>query len=295
MIFVVTLHAQIPGQTVDDPIVGGSSQISSQEKKAENQQPSTSQPTGTSQKPSTSPAISVNTPSPNLLSFRSLKMLPGDLIQDQKAMWKSPAKIHRKQLLWLAPFSTATAALLILDERANREVQELPGLRTPSNSISRFGGATATFSVIGAFALYGQVGHNNHAGETGFLGLEALIDSALLGGALKLVSQRSRPLQNNGEGRFLTGGSSFPSGHAITTWALATVIADEYPDRPVLRYGALGWAAAISLSRIGSQNHFPSDVFVGATFGYLIGHYVAHHPKSGRSAKRHLAPRLQVG
>jgi membrane-associated phospholipid phosphatase len=37
---------------------------------------------------------------------------------------------------------------------------------------------------------------------------------------------------------------------------------------------AYGGAGVIALSRIPVQAHFPSDVFVGATLGYVIGHYV---------------------
>lgn len=284
MFLVVTVHAQTSSRIEDKPIVG--SQPSSQEQRDDPQQPSTSQPADINQECSKPHAVSANTPSLNLFSFRSLKMLPGQLIQDQKTIWESPAKIRKKQLLWFVPFSAATAALLITDERTNREVQESPGLQAPSNGVSRFGGTSATLGIVGAFALFGQVGHSDRARQAGFVGLEALIDSAVVGGLIKVISERSRPTQNNGEGQFFSGGSSFPSGHAITTWALATVIAEEYPDKPLLRYGAWGWATAISLSRIGGQHHFPSDVLVGSTFGYLIGRYVAHS-KSAKALTRH--------
>jgi hypothetical protein len=73
--------------------------------------------------------------------------------------------------------------------------------------------------------------------------------------------------------------SSFPSGHATASWALARVIAAEYPGWPT-RLCAYGFATAISVSRITGRRHFPSDVVVGSTFGYLIGDYVVRHHSS---------------
>ncbi|HMD21032.1 MAG TPA: phosphatase PAP2 family protein, partial [Alloacidobacterium sp.] len=33
----------------------------------------------------------------------------------------------------------------------------------------------------------------------------------------------------------------------------------------------------VSVSRVLARQHFPSDVIVGSTFGYLIGDYVFRH------------------
>ena len=40
------------------------------------------------------------------------------------------------------------------------------------------------------------------------------------------------------------------------------------------RCAAYAFALAISASPVTSRQHFPSDVLVGGTFGYLIGGYV---------------------
>jgi membrane-associated phospholipid phosphatase len=73
--------------------------------------------------------------------------------------------------------------------------------------------------------------------------------------------------------------SAFSSGHAATSWALARVIAAEYPGW-LTKVGVYGFATAISASRITARQHFPSDVVVGSTFGYLIGGYVIRHHSS---------------
>ncbi len=55
---------------------------------------------------------------------------------------------------------------------------------------------------------------------------------------------------------------------------MASVIADEYKDRPLVRFSAYGLATAVSIARYTGRNHFLSDSLVGGAIGYGIGHYV---------------------
>ena len=73
-----------------------------------------------------------------------------------------------------------------------------------------------------------------------------------------------------------------PSGHSITAWSFAHVVANRYPSwhTKLLVYGM---AATVSVSRVLAREHFPSDVLVGSTMGYLIGGYVVH--KRGEISK----------
>ncbi|HEV7842047.1 MAG TPA: phosphatase PAP2 family protein, partial [Pyrinomonadaceae bacterium] len=119
--------------------------------------------------------------------------------------------------------------------------------------------------------------------EMGLLGAEALIDSGIVAQGFKLATQRTRPREDDAGGEFFDGGNSFPSGHATSAWSLATVFAYEYgKHRPLVRVGAYGLAAAVSLSRYTGRNHFLSDVLVGSAIGYGIGRYVyrTHHDPS---------------
>jgi hypothetical protein len=49
---------------------------------------------------------------------------------------------------------------------------------------------------------------------------------------------------------------------------------------------AYAFALAISASSVTSRQHFPSDVLVGAAFGYLIGGYVVRHQVSSARQNR---------
>ena len=59
---------------------------------------------------------------------------------------------------------------------------------------------------------------------------------------------------------------------------MASVIGSEYPGW-LTRAAVYGLAGTVSVSRVLSEQHFPSDVLVGSVTGWLIGHYVyhAHH------------------
>lgn len=62
---------------------------------------------------------------------------------------------------------------------------------------------------------------------------------------------------------------SFPSGHSITAFAIATPLGLNYPS---LFYGLLFCALSIALSRIMLGLHFLSDVVVGCSIGFVLGY-----------------------
>jgi len=203
-----------------------------------------------------------------------------NILDDQRAIWTSPFRLRGSDAKWLAPLGLSTVALIATDRRTSGELVEngdnLDRLRI-SRDISRFGSLYATAGAAGVIYLAGRATHNDHLRETGLLGAEALIDSSIVVTALKTASQRQRPPEDHSSGEFFEGGSSFPSGHAISAWSLATVIAQEYGHhRPLVQVGAYGLATAVSLSRYTGRNHFLSDVLVGSAMGYGIGRYVYH-------------------
>ena len=203
-----------------------------------------------------------------------------NILKDQRAIWTSPFHLHGTDAKWLAPLGLSTVALITTDRRTSGKLVEqgdnLSRLRI-SKDISRLGSLYATGGVAGVLYLTGRATHNDRLRETGLLAGEALIDSAIVVNVLKTVSQRQRPPVDNSSGEFFDGGSSFPSGHAISAWSLATVIAQEYGHhRPLVQVGVYGLATAVSLSRYTGRNHFLSDVLVGSALGYGIGRYVYH-------------------
>jgi membrane-associated phospholipid phosphatase len=206
-----------------------------------------------------------------------------NILRDQRAIWTSPFRLRREDAKWLAPLGLSTAAFIATDRRTADELGEngnnLNRLRV-SKDISRLGECYTTGGIAATFYLVGRVSGDRRARETGLLGMEALIDGGIVSSGLKFVTQRPRPLTlNKRDNDFFDGGNSFPSGHATSAWALATVIANEYKHHPLVQVTAYGLATAVSLSRYTGRNHFLSDVLVGSAIGYGIGRYVyrQHH------------------
>jgi membrane-associated phospholipid phosphatase len=202
-----------------------------------------------------------------------------NVLHDQEAIWTSPFRLRGRDARWLAPLGLGTAALIATDRRTGDEIAESTRQLNASRIVSYAGSAYGLGGIAATFYLFGRARHDERARETGLLGAEALIVSAIVLTALKEITQRGRPLSGRDRSEFFDGGASFPSGHSIEAWSLATVIANEYHHRPWVQIGAYGIASAVSLSRFTGRNHYLSDVLVGSTAGYGIGRYVyrTHH------------------
>lgn len=219
-------------------------------------------------------------PTPQPAATPSLeKQFLKNVLHDQKAIWTSPFHLRGRDARWLAPLGLATAAFIATDQSTGDEIAESRRQLHASRIVSYAGSDYGTGGLALTFYLVGRARHDDRARETGLLGAEALVDSAIVVTALKEITQRSRPLSGKSRSDFFDGGSSFPSGHSIAAWSLATVISREYHDRPVVQFAAYGIAGAVSVARFTGEKHYLSDVLVGSALGYGIGRYVyhAHH------------------
>lgn len=202
-------------------------------------------------------------------------------VQDQIGIYLAP--FRKSALKWDIGLTAVTGGLMVVDPNASRQFSGTSS--TPSLQASDVG-LYGTMGTVGIFYLSGAMTDNPHAKETGFLGAEALANTAITYTLLKTATGRERPQVGDGNGRFWHYnrlGSSFPSGHAALTWAGASVIAHEYPKRwvQVLSYGT---ATAVAFTRYSGRAHFPSDVVVGSAFGYLIGRHIFNsHCRKGIS------------
>lgn len=221
-------------------------------------------------------------PEPREGVSRNFLGLVKDFVGDQKGIWTSPGRLRFDDTEWLVPFAGITTGLFVTDRQVSghlaADIKTQQHYRTIATD-----GAFALAGVGGGLALWSAFSHNEHQRETGFLSGEAAIDSLVVVEALKYGFQRQRPYEGNGAGHFFSGGTSFPSEHSAAAWSIAGIIAHEYPGR-LPRLFAYGLATAVSLARIRSRDHFPSDVLVGSGMGYLISQYVYskhHDPELG--------------
>ena len=213
---------------------------------------------------------------------RTFSGLVKDFLGDQRSIWTSPERLRFDDTEWLVPLAGFTTGLFLTDRQVSGHLAADIKTQQHYRSIAT-DGSFALAGVGGGLAVWSAFSHNDHQRETGFLSGEAGIDSLIVAEALKYSFQRQRPFEGNGGGHFFSSGTSFPSEHSAFAWSVAGIIAHEYPGR-LPRLFAYGLATTVSLSRIQSRDHFPSDVLVGSALGYLISQYVYskhHDPELG--------------
>ena len=206
-----------------------------------------------------------------------------DLGEDEKGIFTSPLRVHPKDAYWLMPLGAATGLALAYDADASNVLGVDANRTNIANNITNFGSYYATGAESAGIYFLGLAERNPKLAETGRLGAEAILASGTVTLVTKMASNRQRPLQGNRRGSFWADGtshwefdSSFPSDHATASMALARVIAGEYPHWYVA-LPAYGFAESIGISRILANQHFPSDVLVGQSIGFLAGTYVLNH------------------
>ena len=179
----------------------------------------------------------------------------------------------------------ATTGLVFLDSHDTpyfRRTQTFQGFNRTFSGTNT-GIAEGTFPVALFLAGYGR--HSPYMQQTALLAAEAFADAQIVSEVMKNLGRRLRPSEippngdfghtwYKGRGGILIDRGSFPSGHGIGAFALATVIAHRYHRHRWVPWAAYGAATLVSFSRVTLQSHFPSDVFAGAALGYSIGHFV---------------------
>ena len=209
---------------------------------------------------------SVPAPSPKPPDFSlppvDLKSLPRNLLMDQKNLWLTPFHMTTADLHWLVPLGIAGAALVASDTAIEKHVPTNP--TTVSHAVTASNLGLGAFAAVGGgMFLLGHITDNDQERETGVLSGEAALDAFIDTEALSYALGRERPFSGDGRGRFFQGGDSFPSEHSAISFAIASVIAHEYPGimTEILAYGAAG---GVSAARFAGQKHFASDLAVGA-------------------------------
>jgi hypothetical protein len=218
------------------------------------------------------------------LVHRSVKRI----LEDQKGIYLAP--FEPAHLKYDAGLLGGTAVFLVTDRHIENN---LPGghyqLYQDASNIA-IGGLSVT---LGGVWLYGIKGDHPHAKETGVLELETLVNTFLIYTPMQLVAGRQRPDEGNGNGDFWKHhniNTSFPGGHAMFTFAMATVVSHEYSQKwvQVLAYSA---ASIVTVSRFMARDHWSSDMFIGSALGIGIGAHIFHahcDPQLSDSCKHHV-------
>jgi len=207
-----------------------------------------------------------------------------NILHDQKEIWLFPVSVARGHHLKPVLILTGITAVLVagVDNPSGRYFQHTQAFSRFNNVCSGKNTSIAMFAVPSAVYVVGLLRKDSYAQHTFLLAGEAIIDSEILTTVMKDIDRRLKPVEvpPNGnfadtwfqanQGSLIRGIGSFPSGHTIAAFSVATVFADRYPKYKWVAYGLAG---LVGFSRVSLQSHHPSDVFAGAVLGYAIAHY----------------------
>jgi membrane-associated phospholipid phosphatase len=178
----------------------------------------------------------------------------------------------------------AVAAGALLDKPVDRFMQR----HESSAALRNWGKAGKAVPVALAGAAAGAVFFGDARMQNiGLISLESIAGAAALSIGAKHVVGRARPVEGQGPWARTADKSnaSFPSNHSAVAFAAVTPFAQEY-DAPWL----YGLAAASSMGRVASRQHWVSDVVGGGVLGYAMGSWLWQAQRSNTRSQFAINP-----
>ena len=181
-----------------------------------------------------------------------------------------------------------------------------------SNTISKctdvFGEEYFILPSVALTYAISAINKDNRLRNVSLAVLQSFVYAEVASAGLKVLTCRERPTANNQQptvngqqstansqtwhGPFATFEStSFPSGHAMRSFALATTVAGFYPEKKWVGIVSYSLATMTSVGRVAGKEHWTSDVIVGAALGYFIGRgVVKFNEKIGNVSSLEIQP-----
>jgi len=250
------------------------------------------------------PSLPAAKPGSGEFSFRSISR---DFLKDAGQIWSYPVHIRSRDILPIAGLAVLTGFLIANDEAIHRGFMDYrethAWVRGVSPVITQMGSYGA-WGTVAVFLGVGLIGGDNKSTETAVLASSAMLQSGILVTFLKGIFGRQRPYWADGVDhwsgpvgffkRFESGQQgrydSFPGGHTITAFSLATVVAMQYQKSVWVPIVAYATATGVALSRVTENKHWLSDSLVSSVLGYVIGRLVVRNHRS----RYHLTPTAGV-
>jgi membrane-associated phospholipid phosphatase len=208
-------------------------------------------------------------------------------VNDAWALLKSPADWDSTSFLLYPSIVLATYFLMIVDEPLS---DGIAGNKKYTGSTfikaAEYYGRNITSELSAAgFTLTGIVFDDEDLVRIGLEIFESYYFANNIHSVVKRLFGRARPFENKGTTHFDPSAerpnprNAIPSGHATLSFSLSTVLA-SHVDNTYLKILAYTPAVLTCFSRVYQQQHWPSDVFLGAAIGCLVGNFVVNRHRN---------------
>jgi membrane-associated phospholipid phosphatase len=216
----------------------------------------------------------------------SWKRLIPNILDVQKHIWTLPVRlVQGHDLIPTASILGVTGALVAADPPAANYFRGTNSFHGFNNVFTSNATTIGTILAPVSFYAAGLIRHDKRMQETALLAGEALVDAEVVSTVLKGATRRLRPADILRTGNFsdnwydskgsaLRVNGSFPSGHTIAAFSVATIVARRYGStHRWVPFVAYGMAGLVGISRLSLSAHYLTDVFVGGALGYTMSRY----------------------
>lgn len=199
---------------------------------------------------------------------------------DFKYIYTAPTRITSKNLLYVGGILTIGGILFKYDQdiynaiKRNQNHKYYKPIRETGEFFEPLGYMGFTNKYIFASLLVGYIIHYKPMVNISFDLLEHFLVASLGKNLLMISAGRKGPMIGKGPRSFkFNDGRSMPSGHSLAIMQMASVFSHHIDYLP-FKIVAYGMAGSVLLQRITSDHHWPSDVYAGALFGYIVSHSI---------------------
>ncbi len=191
----------------------------------------------------------------------------------------SPFHFDNEDFITTGIIIGATALSFTLDNPVRNNIRKIQNstLDKTANLGSYFGNGIYAAGLSGILYLGGHIFQEQELRKTGLMLTEAIVLNGLITGGLKVITGRSRPYRNKGNGKielfameFEDDENSLPSGHTSTAFTVATVLSERI-DNLYASIALYSLAGLTAFERVYDDKHWISDTVLGAALGTVIG------------------------
>ena len=197
-------------------------------------------------------------------------------VSDATHVYSSPARLNGNTVVLVGGLVGLGAVIYVYDQEIYDAFQRSKNdrlykpIRKLGERFERLGYMGTSNKFMAGGLLFSYLVH----WDKGVSICSDVLESHFIAGGVKnfanLVAGRARPYEGFGPRHFQWNeGTSFPSGHASNIVQMASVFTHHINYLP-FTVGAYTIAGAVSLERITSSGHWPSDVYFAIVYGWVV-------------------------